>query len=71
MIPLMLSRIGIKQSIKKIIGKDDTRRFLKSLGIIEGSEITIISQMHGNVIIKVKETSIAISESIANRIMIE
>ena len=71
MIPLMLSRIGIKQSIKKIIGKDVTRRFFKSLGIIEGSEVTIISQMHGNVIIKVKETSIAISESIANRIMIE
>lgn len=71
MIPLMLSGIGIKQSIKKIIGKDDTRRFLKSLGIIEGSEVTIISQMQGNVIIKVKETSIAISESIANRIMIE
>lgn len=71
MIPLMLSGIGIKQSIKKIIGKDDTRKFLKSLGIIEGSEVTIISQMDGNVIIKVKETSIAISESIANRIIIE
>ena len=71
MMPLMLSEIGIKQSIKKIVGKDDTRRFLKSLGIIEGSEVTIISQMHGNVIIKIKETSIAISKSIANRIMIE
>lgn len=71
MMPLMLSEIGIKQSIKKIVGKDDTRRFLKSLGIIEGSEPTIISQMHGNVIIKIKETSIAISKSIANRIMIE
>ena len=34
MMPLMLSEIGIKQSIKKIVGKDDTRRFLKSLGII-------------------------------------
>lgn len=70
MVPLMLSKIGTKQSVKKIIGKDDTKRFLKSLGIIEGSEVTIISQIHGNIIIKVKETSIAINQSVANRIMI-
>ncbi|MEY8320037.1 FeoA family protein [Lachnospiraceae bacterium 46-61] len=70
MLPLMLSKIGTKQSVKKIIGKDDTKRFLKSLGIIEGSEVTIISQIHGNIIIKVKETSIAINQSVANRIMI-
>ena len=70
MIPLMLSEIGIKHSIKKFIGKDDTKKFLKNLGVIEGSEITIISHIHGNVIIKVKDTSIAISQSVANRIMV-
>ena len=39
------------------------------LGFVEGSEITIISQMQGNVIVKIKDTRIAISKSMASRIM--
>lgn len=70
MMPLMMAEVGIPQSIKKINGKDDTKRFLKNLGFVEGSEVTMISQIDGNVIVKVKESRIAISKAMANRIMI-
>ena len=70
MIPLMMARMGEVQSIKKITGKDDAKQFLKNLGFVEGSEITIISQIQGNVIVKIKDSRIAISKSMANRIMV-
>ncbi len=70
MMPLMMANVGEVQSIKKINGKDDTKQFLKNLGFVEGSEITIISQMQGNVIVKIKDTRIAISKSMASRIMV-
>ena len=66
----MMANVGEVQSIKKINGKDDTKQFLKNLGFVEGSEITIISQMQGNVIVKIKDTRIAISKSMASRIMV-
>ncbi len=70
MMPLMMARMGEVQSIKKITGKDDAKQFLKNLGFVEGSEITIISQIQGNVIVKIKDSRIAISKSMANRIMV-
>lgn len=70
MMPLMMAKIGEIQFIKKINGKDDTKQFLKNLGFIEGSEITILSQIQGNVIVKIKDSRVAISKSIANKIMV-
>ena len=46
------------------------RRFLNSLGLIEGSEVMLVSQNQGNVIVKVKESRVAISREMANKIMI-
>lgn len=70
MMPLVMAQTGVMQSIKKINGKDDTKRFLNNLGFVEGSEVTIISQIQGNVIVKIKETRVAISKSMASRIMV-
>ncbi len=70
MMPLVMAEAGVVQSIKKINGKDDTKRFLNNLGFVEGSEITIISQIQGNVIVKIKEARVAISKSMASRIMV-
>ena len=70
MMPLIMAETGVIQSIKKINGKDYTKHFLKNLGFVEGSEITIISQIQGNIIVKIKESRIAISKSMASRIMV-
>lgn len=68
--PLIMVETGVTQSIKKINGKDETKRFLRNLGFVEGSEVTIISQIQGNIIVKIKESRVAISKSIASRIMV-
>lgn len=66
--PLTFAKAGEINSIKRIGGKDETKRFLNSLGFVEGSEITIVSENAGNLIVNVKDTRVAISREMANRI---
>lgn len=68
--PLAMVEIGEKQVIKKINGKDDTKRFLENLGFVVGGEVTVVSQLSGNMIVNVKESRVAISKAMANRIMV-
>ena len=68
--PLTLAQTGQINAVKRIGGKEEVRRFLNSLGLIEGSEVMLVSQNQGNVIVKVKESRVAISRDLANKIMI-
>ena len=68
--PLTLAQTGQINAVKRIGGKEEVRRFLNSLGLIEGSEVMLVSQNQGNVIVKVKESRVAISRELANKIMI-
>ena len=68
--PLTMARSGSSNLIKKISGKDETRRFLENLGFVEGASVTVISEIGGNVIICVKNTRVALDKSMANRIMV-
>ncbi|WP_347707809.1 FeoA family protein [Eubacterium sp. 1001713B170207_170306_E7] len=68
--PLSMARMGEPVRIMKINGKEETKRFLNSLGFVIGDNVTVVSQLGGNMIINVKDTRVAIDKSMANRIMI-
>lgn len=70
MMPLTMAKRGETNCIKKVGGIEDTKRFLESLGFVAGGEITIVSEINGNLIVNVKESRIAISKEMANRILI-
>ena len=70
MMPLSMVNIGETKKIVKINGKDDTRRFLENLGLVEGVPVTVVSAISGNMIVNVKDTRIAIDRSMATRIMV-
>ena len=70
MIPLDLADIGKENVIKKIGGSPDVKKHLEDLGFAAGGPVTVVSAMGGNVIVKVKESRIAISREMARRIMI-
>ena len=50
--------------------QEDTRRFLENLGFVVGSDVTVVTEIGGNVIVNVKESRVAISKEMANRIWI-
>ena len=70
MMPLTMARSGEPNEIKRIGGREDTKRFLENLGFVTGGLVTVINQINGNLIVNVKDTRVAISKEIANKIMI-
>ena len=70
MMPLSMAGVGQEIRIRKIGGQDETRRFLESLGFVMGSFVTVVSEINGNLIVKVKDSRVAISKEMATKIMI-
>ena len=68
--PLSMVKTGELNVIKKIGGKDDTRRFLENLGFVIGSAVTVISKVRGNLIVNVKVCRVAIGKDMANKIIV-
>lgn len=68
--PLTMLDAGVETTIKSIRGRDGTRQFLQSLGFTEGSNVRIVSSMAGNLIVQVLDARVALSQSMASRIMV-
>ena len=56
--------------IKKVGGKTETRRFLETLGFVVGGNVTVVSTNKGNLIVNIKDSRVAISREMANKIMV-
>ena len=70
MMPLTMAKAGETVTIKKITGKDEIRLHLAELGFVVGSEVTVVNEIAGNLIVQVKESRLALDRTMANRIMI-
>ena len=68
--PLSMIQEGQPGTVKKVGGREDTRRFLENLGFVNGAQVTIVSAANGNMIINVKDSRVAIGKDMANRIMV-
>lgn len=68
--PLTMALTGETKQIKKVGGREEIRRHLENLGFVTGTDVTVVSQLGGNVIVSVKDSRIAISSEMANRIMV-
>ncbi len=70
MMPLCFATVGEENIIKKIGGSPAVRKHLENLGFVVGGGVTVISTLAGNVIVNVKETRVAVSEEMAEKIMV-
>ena len=70
MMPLNLANAGETQIIRKIGGNPEVKKHLENLGFTVGGEIRIVSSLGGNLIVKVKESRVAVSDELARKIMI-
>lgn len=70
MMPLTLAEVGEVNIIRKIGGRPEVRSHLENLGFVAGGAVTVINTIGGNVIVNVKESRIAISKEMAQKIMI-
>ena len=70
MMPLILADAGVENIVRKIGGSPEVKQHLADLGFNVGTAVTVITEMGGNVIVKVKESRIAINDALARRIMV-
>ena len=70
MMPLGMASVGDTNTIVKITGRDEVRQHLAELGFVVGEEVTVVSQLGGNMILSVKDSRIALDRTMAMRIMV-
>lgn len=70
MLPLAFADEGEDYIIKKIGGTPATKKHLENLGFVAGGQVSVITTINGNLIVKVKETRVAISQEMAQKIMV-
>ncbi|MFR4383876.1 MAG: FeoA family protein [Phascolarctobacterium sp.] len=68
--PLIMAKRDEINVISAIRGKNETKRFLESMGFVVGSNITVVTEFNGNLIVNIKNTRVAISKSMAAKIFV-
>lgn len=70
MLPLSMTNPGEINNILKVTGKDEVRRHLAELGFVVGAPVSVVSQLGGNLILRVMDSRVAIDKAMAGRIMV-
>lgn len=70
MMPLSVLSGSEDAVVKKIGGRPEVKKHLENLGFVVGTEVSVITEQHGNIIVKVKDTRIAVSKEMANKIFV-
>ena len=70
MMPLSFADIGQPQIIRRIGGSPEVKKHLEDLGFHVGGEISVVNTISGNLIVNVKECRVAVSQELANKIMV-
>ncbi len=71
MMPLILSKAGEQSVILRVGGSPEVRQHLNDLGFVAGTGVTVLNVIGGNLIVKVKESRVAISREMAQKIMVQ
>ena len=68
--PLTMMTTGAAALVEDIHGQDETRKFLENLGFVKGAKVSVVTEIDGNLIINIKDTRVAVSSAMANRIIV-
>ena len=70
MMPLHLATPAAPQTVRHVGGSPEIKKHLEDLGFTVGSEVTVVSSLAGNLIIKVKDSRVAIGKDLAAKILV-
>lgn len=68
--PLSMVKQGEANTIKRVGGKEETKRFLENLGFVVGGTVTVVSGTGGSMIVNVKDSRVAIGRDMASKIIV-
>ena len=68
--PVSMVEEGEPKTIVKVGGKEEVRKFLENLGFVDGTVVTVVSSLGGNMILKVKDSRVALGRDMASKIQV-
>lgn len=69
--PLSLTGVGTRSLVREIRCRHETRHFLESLGFTVGTQVSVVCESSGNIIVAVKDARVAMSRAMAHSIVVE
>lgn len=70
MIPLSVAENNTDLVVRRIGGNPEIRRHLENLGFVVGAVVRVVADNGGNVIVNVKDSRVAVSESAASHVFV-
>ena len=70
MMPLTLAEPGEEAVIRRLGGSPEMKKHLEDMGFTAGSAVTVMNTLGGNLIVKIKESRVAISKEMASKILV-
>ncbi|MDR1972442.1 MAG: ferrous iron transport protein A [Treponema sp.] len=68
--PLTFVRPGERRAVTRLGGPEEMKNRLLAMGFTVGSEVKVVAELAGNLIVAVKDSRLAISREMANRILV-
>ncbi|MBQ3938842.1 MAG: ferrous iron transport protein A [Clostridia bacterium] len=70
MMPLVMADAGEENIIRRVGGSPEMKKHLEDMGFTVGGAVTVMNTIGGNLIVKIKESRVAISKEMAAKIMV-
>ena len=70
MMPLVMADAGEENIIRRVGGSPEMKKHLEDMGFTVGGAVTVMNTIGGYLIVKVKESRVAISKEMAAKIMV-
>ena len=70
MMPLVMADAGEENIIRRVGGSPEMKKHLEDMGFTAGGSVTVMNTIGGNLIVKIKESRVAISKEMAQKIMV-
>lgn len=68
--PIIVAPIGKQLKVIKILTDDKTKKHLESLGITIDSELSVLSESGGSIILLIKDGRLALDKVLATKILV-
>ena len=71
MLPLAFTNAGDYVEVVRVGGNDEAKQHLSDLGFVPGAYVTVISAHGGDIIVNVKDSRLAITREMAQKIQVQ
>ena len=68
--PLTLAPVGTEMIVRRVGGSAEVRQHLSDMGFVAGGAVTVVAEMGSNLIVRVKESRVALSREVAAKIIV-